>query len=111
MEGTNGPEPAFPAITKFGTFCATPEGNRNPLSDWSGDGEQGSYVITCEGVAGIGVCKVFCPADFNFDGVVNGMDLGELIAIWGQATCNDLAGGPTINSADLGILLSSWGDC
>ena len=111
VEGPDGPVFAFPPISQSGIICATAEGHLNPVSSWSGNGAQGSYVIKCEGVAGVGACKTFCPADINFDGVVNGDDLGALMAIWGQATCNDLAGGPIIDSADLGILLSSWGDC
>ena len=47
--------------------------------------------------------------DLNGDGVVNGDDLGQLLAAWGAA------GGPadlnldgTVNGDDLGILLGAW---
>ena len=111
VTGPDGPVFAFPPVTDFGIFCATVEGHLNPVSSWTGVGTQGEYVIRCEGVVGIGACTTFCPADLNFDGVVNGDDLGALMALWGQATCVDLSGGPIIDSADLGILLSSWGEC
>ena len=111
VEGPDGPVFAFPPVSVPGIFCATIEGHLNPVSSWSGIGTQGSYAIKCEGVVGVNTCTTLCPADLNTDGVVNGDDLGALIAIWGTATCTDLAGGPIIDSADLGILLSSWGDC
>ncbi|MCH2161691.1 MAG: hypothetical protein MK085_07425 [Phycisphaerales bacterium] len=111
VEGPDGPEFAFPPSRNSGIFCATVAGHLNPVSSWSGNGVQGFYSIRCEGVVGVSTCTTLCPADLNIDGVVDGDDLGALIAIWGTATCTDLAGGPIIDSADLGILLSSWGDC
>jgi hypothetical protein len=49
------------------------------------------------------------PADLNGDGVVNGADLGILLAAWGGSGPGDLNGDGTINGADLGILLANWG--
>jgi hypothetical protein len=49
------------------------------------------------------------PADLNGDGVVNGADLGILLAAWGGSGTGDLNGDGTINGADIGILLSNWG--
>ncbi|HMP38021.1 MAG TPA: GDSL-type esterase/lipase family protein [Phycisphaerales bacterium] len=52
--------------------------------------------------------------DFNDDGVIDGGDLGLLLATWGPAThqsCligSDLDGNGVIDGADLGILLSAW---
>ncbi len=48
------------------------------------------------------------PADINGDGVVNGADLGLLLAGWGEAGPTDLNGDGTTNGADLGLLLASW---
>jgi hypothetical protein len=59
------------------------------------------------------------PADFNGDGVVNGLDLGILLGSWsipagapgcgGNIPCPaDLNGDGLVNGLDLGILLSSW---
>ena len=52
------------------------------------------------------------PGDVNNDGIVNGADLGILLASWGPVTCGsiyDLNGSCTVDGADLGILLSNWG--
>lgn len=53
-----------------------------------------------------------CPADLNGDGVVNGGDLGMLLAAWGTGgTPADFDGNGAVNGADLGTLLASWGTC
>jgi Tol biopolymer transport system component len=51
------------------------------------------------------------PGDLNGDGLVNGADLGALLAAWGPcAGCAaDLDGDGTVNGADLGVLLAHWG--
>jgi hypothetical protein len=49
--------------------------------------------------------------DFNRDGVVNGADLGLLLAAWGDAEGFpeiDLNDDGAIDGSDLGILLASW---
>jgi len=53
-------------------------------------------------------CPPARPADINGDGIVDGADLGALLASWGTPV-NDLNGDGTVNGADLGILLSDWG--
>ena len=52
----------------------------------------------------------FCPnpIDLNDDGVVDGLDLGILLAQWGTASAADFNGDGTVNGLDLGILLASW---
>jgi hypothetical protein len=59
-----------------------------------------------------------CVADLNFDGMVNGADLGVLLGAWGSVVSTnpgqqspDLNGDGVVNGADLGILLGSWGEC
>jgi hypothetical protein len=58
-------------------------------------------------------------ADFNCDGVVNGLDLGILLINWsippGMPGCNgatpcaaDLNGDGLVNGLDLGLLLANW---
>lgn len=50
-----------------------------------------------------------CP-DLNNDGVVNGADLGMLLADWGLVdSCANLDSQGAVSGADLGTLLSSWG--
>lgn len=55
-----------------------------------------------------------CPGDINRDGVVNGSDLGGLLAFWGPNPAflqADLNGDGRVNGADLGDLLAGWGPC
>ena len=49
------------------------------------------------------------PGDLNGDGVVNGADLGLLLASWDtNDPTADLDGNGIVNGADLGLLLASW---
>jgi alpha-tubulin suppressor-like RCC1 family protein len=55
-----------------------------------------------------------CNGDLNADHVVNGSDLGILLAFWGTVTTfpkADLNGDSQVNGADLGMLLANWGPC
>ena len=56
-------------------------------------------------------CLPVSPADLNQNGVVNGADLGFMLAAWGVcANCAaDLNGDGEVNGADLGLLLAAWG--
>lgn len=69
-----------------------------------------SYTVT--GGSGTNwVVPVLVPsiADLNGDGVVDGGDLGALLAAWGTPD-GDLNGDGTTDGADLGIVLSEWSD-
>ena len=103
--------PAFPTNDPNAIFCATSDGYTNQLGGWEGAGQQGAYTLALSGVTGVPTCVTDCPADFNADGRVDGVDLGYLMANWNTATCVDLAGGPVLTAEDLGILLASWGGC
>ncbi|MGA0172409.1 MAG: hypothetical protein ACO3NL_02035 [Phycisphaerales bacterium] len=52
-----------------------------------------------------------CLADLNGDGVVNGADLGLLLANWGKPGATDLDGNGTTDGADQAILMGAWGPC
>jgi uncharacterized membrane protein len=54
-----------------------------------------------------------CFGDLNRDDVVDGADLGILLAAWGPAdgSSADLNGDGEVNGADLGLLLAAWGPC
>jgi hypothetical protein len=53
-----------------------------------------------------------CPGDFNGDHVIDGADLGVLLAAWGNTSGpEDLNGDGIVDGADLGLLLASWGPC
>ena len=65
-------------------------------------------------VSYFGLPEVPCPADINDDGVVNGIDLGVVLASWGgcKKGCDaDLDGDGDVDGADLAIVLSGWGSC
>jgi hypothetical protein len=55
-----------------------------------------------------------CPSDLNGDGVVNGADIGAILAFWGPNpvfAAADITRDGQVNGADLGALLSAWGPC
>ena len=55
-----------------------------------------------------------CPSDLNGDGVVNGADIGAILAFWGpnpDFAAADITRDGQVNGADLGALLSTWGPC
>jgi hypothetical protein len=53
-----------------------------------------------------------CPADFNYDRIVDGADLGLLLLQWGTTNpAYDLNNDGIVDGGDLGILLVSWGAC
>jgi hypothetical protein len=55
-----------------------------------------------------------CLGDLNADSLVNGSDLGIILAFWGPVSTfprADLNGDGFVSGADLGILLANWGSC
>lgn len=58
-------------------------------------------------------CPAPCPADFTCDRMVDGADLGLMIAAWGEcAGCEeDLNDDGLVNGADLGLMIAGWGAC
>lgn len=53
-----------------------------------------------------------CDGDFNVDRVVDGADLGIMLADWGLArSVADINRDGLVDGADLGVLLANWGPC
>ncbi len=54
-----------------------------------------------------------CPADLSGDGVVNAVDLAQLLGAWGPNPRHaaDLNGDGGIDATDLAVLLGAWGPC
>jgi formylglycine-generating enzyme required for sulfatase activity len=56
-----------------------------------------------------------CVADLTGNGIVNGADLAELLAVWGSCgdACSsaDFNGDGLVDGADLSVVLSAWGEC
>lgn len=68
-------------------------------------------LVLASAAAGSGISPpCTCLGDLNVDGVIDGADLGMLLAAWGGSG-GDLNGDGTTNGADLGILLAGWGPC
>jgi hypothetical protein len=47
-------------------------------------------------------------ADLNGDGIVDGGDLGLLLAQWGSSGSGDLNGDGTVDGGDIGLMLVEW---
>jgi hypothetical protein len=73
--------------------------------------DHGGQIYKIIPAAGDGTCVPPVIGDLDGNRVVNGADLGLMLAGWG--TCGtpcpgDLNGDNVINGADLGTLLSNW---
>jgi formylglycine-generating enzyme required for sulfatase activity len=82
------------------------------LADTNANGVPDS--CECAANPGLPAC---CIGDIVADRVVNGADLGTLLAYWGPRTsgafsiASDLNNDGRIDGSDLGILLAYWGAC
>ena len=120
LEGTIDLAQLFGTMPERISLAAVAYGNANagplrsaqqvPASlDGNGNLEAGEYLILDLCSLGAAGC---CPADLSGDGIVNGADLGALLAAWGTPTAAaDLNADGAVNGADLGALLSAWGPC
>lgn len=54
------------------------------------------------------ICQV--SADLNGDGLVDGADLGLLLANWGSPGVGDLTENGSVTAVDLGLLLAAWSE-
>jgi formylglycine-generating enzyme required for sulfatase activity len=54
-----------------------------------------------------------CVGDLNGDHVIDGADLGQLLAVWGPCeSCSaDTNANGVVDGLDLGVLLGNWGEC
>jgi uncharacterized membrane protein len=97
---------------------AVPDGLRLSLPlDVSADGK----TIVGAGRDAVGQQVIFvldlhpasapCTADVNFDGTVDGLDLGLLLGNWGQSGVGDIDNDGVVTGFDLGALLGQWGPC
>jgi hypothetical protein len=70
---------------------------------------EGGQLYAFFAPAAVGSCAEDLSA--QCDGIVNGDDLAQLLAAWGQGGRADLNGDGVTDGADLGYLLSKWGNC
>ena len=72
-------------------------------------------ICECATHPELGACR--CAGDIVTDGIVNGADLGTLLAYWGFTTsgqysqASDINDDGRVDGSDLGVLLSNWGVC
>jgi hypothetical protein len=102
-------------VFNAGRLC----GNTAPASPQIGNGsgvdiqflDQACFQSSCEDCPDVPACV----PDLNTDGMVNGADLGLMLASWGRGCplpcAADLNGDQNVNGADLGLLLAAWGQC
>lgn len=55
--------------------------------------------------------KASCAWDLDGNGIVDGADLGELLAQWGTPGTADFDNSGAVDGGDLGELLANWGKC
>ena len=67
------------------------------------------------GGGGGGGCSTSCVGDINENNIVDGGDLGLLVAAWGPCgeteCCADLDQNGVVDGGDLGAMLGAWGAC
>lgn len=72
-----------------------------------------ALTLCCNGCACMdNGCNPGCPPDFDFNGEIDGSDLGTLLGEWGFAGgggCADFDASGFVGGEDLGTLLGSWG--
>ena len=54
------------------------------------------------------VAPADCGADIDGNGIVDSLDLGAILANWGQSGSGDIDGDGIVSAGDLTLLLSSW---
>jgi predicted outer membrane repeat protein len=65
-------------------------------------------------LGGTTVCS--CPGDLNFDGVVDALDITQVLGFWGACTpgtfcAQDTNGDGLIDALDVASVLAAWGEC
>ncbi|NBP52336.1 MAG: hypothetical protein EBU70_14365 [Actinobacteria bacterium] len=104
------------------TFAQNPNANALRFStlynfwfDAAAPGTNGDATIGLFKQAGSVTAAVKVPSapcaqgDLNCNGIVDGADLGIMLANWGGSGSSDLDGNGQVDGGDLGILLSRWG--
>ena len=76
----------------------------------TGNGSIGHFKVAGSTAVSTKVPSNPCrQGDLNCNGVVDGADLGGMLANWGNPGSTDLDNNGVTNGADLGILLAQWG--
>jgi hypothetical protein len=68
------------------------------------------WVVQLNGTNGVNCGAPACPADFNNDGLRDGLDMTVILSNWGGSG-GDVNGDGTTDGLDMTVLLSGWGAC
>ena len=68
------------------------------------------WVVALNGNNGVNCGAPSCPADFNNDGLRDGLDMTVILSNWGGPG-GDVNGDGTTDGLDMTVLLSGWGTC
>jgi CxxC motif-containing protein (DUF1111 family) len=52
-----------------------------------------------------------CPGDFDRNGVIDALDVTQILGNWGASGATDLDHSGVTDAIDLGVLLAAWGNC
>ena len=89
--------------------CCLPDGSCTLLASWACIDQGGQFngvAVPCNAVQ----CAAPCNADLDGSGVVDVVDMLDLLAAWGTPD-GDLTGDGDTDVVDLLELLSAWGAC
>ena len=92
----------------------TPDCNVNGIADAVEIANGSSPDANANGIPDI--CEIDpCPGDVTDNGVVDGVDLSLILALWGTSgqkfPRSDANGDGTVDANDLAIVLAGWGNC
>jgi hypothetical protein len=114
----NGATPISGDFSDAGGNALTGDCNGNGVADHSDIAGGISLDLDADGMPDECICRHYpincCPGDLNANSVVDGADLGALLAFWGPVTTfprADINQDGRVSGADLGYLLNSWGPC
>ena len=92
----------FTPVTYRGAFGP----DENWLCGWTAAAQYGFSVTPPGG------CSAPCPGDLTDNGVVDGIDLSQILAAWGASGVPaDINDDGTVNGLDLSVVLAGWGEC
>jgi len=110
--------------TNIAYAVSTAPGLRGPLADSTlysinlatgsatNLGTVGLPLVSLFSVEAMTVLPALCAGDANFDGKVDGADLGIILVDWGTSSdASDLNDDNVVDGGDLGLLLGNWGPC